>query len=139
MGFDVGHVPAVGQNRHVGLKQLGDGTGSIQGNDVSFALQQNGWYLEPGQLGPEIVIAQTGPDFLLGAAGYPEGREVMGPGRIEEVGGHGKLERTLSVGRRVMLPKSTGSQVGSLLLQRRIKIPLLKPSLELPPGFTPGG
>src|SRR3954464_12001779 len=122
MGFDVGHVSAVRQNRHIRLKQLGDGTGSIQGNYVSFALQQNGRYLEPGQLGPEIVVAQTGPDLLLGAAGYPERREVTGPGRIEEVGGHGKLERTLSVGSRVMLPESTGSQLGALLLQRRIKI-----------------
>ncbi len=62
------------------------------GNGVGFALQQNGRDPEPSKLRPEIVVAQTGPNLLLGAAGYPERREVMGPGRIEEISGHGKLE-----------------------------------------------
>ena len=112
MGFDVGHVSAAGQHCEIRLKQLGDGAGSIQGNDVSFALQENGWHLEPSKLRPEIVVAQTGPDLLLGASGYPKGREVPSTGGIEEVGSHGKLEGALSVSCGVALAEAAGSQVG---------------------------
>src|SRR6476619_611316 len=112
MGLDVGHMAAARKYRKLRLKKLGHRPRSVQRDDVGFALQQNGWYLEPRKLRPEIVVAQTGPDLLLGASGYPERRQVMGPGRIEEVGGHGKLERPLGVGSRVALAQAAGSQVG---------------------------
>ncbi len=139
MGLDVGHMAAARKYRKLRLKQLGHRAGSVQRDGVGFALQQNGWYPEPSKLRPEIVVAQTGPDLLLGASGYPERRQVVGSGRIEEVGSHGKLEGALSISCGVALAQAAGSQLGSLLLQSRVQIPLLKPSLEILPGFTPTG
>src|SRR6187551_1225949 len=103
MGLDVGHMAAARQYRKLCLKQLGHRAGGVQRDGVSFTLQQNGWYPKSGKLRPEIVVPQTGPDLLLGTSGYPERRELPGSGRVEEIRGHGKLERPLGVASRVAL------------------------------------
>src|SRR6476660_186455 len=97
MGLDVGHMAAARKYRKLCLKQLGHHAGGVQRDGVGFALQQNGWYPESSKLRPEIVVPQTGPDLRLGTSGYPERLELRGPGRVEEISGHGKLERPLGV------------------------------------------
>src|SRR5436309_6329163 len=113
-------MTAMAQGVEVGSDQLGSGPGGLDWNRVRISMEhQTRDARERRQSGSQVIIAETGPDFLLGAAGDAEGRQIVRTARVEEVGRNRKLEDALLKGIRVALAETAFPQALSLVLKDR--------------------
>src|SRR5512141_2754008 len=65
-GLDVGDVAAGGKGVEGGPEPIRHGACRVGRNRVVLAVQHRGGHVERRELGAQIVVAQTVPDFLLG-------------------------------------------------------------------------
>src|SRR6476661_2604610 len=122
-----------------GTDEVGRGPRGCDRDGIVLAMENDrGDPAESGKLKAEIVIAETGPDFLLSAAGDPKGSQVAGPLGIVEVGRDRELEDALLEGGGVTLAKSALPQAAALLLEDGIQVALVEPGLVALPGRAPG-
>src|SRR5262245_66253426 len=122
-----------------GADEVGRGPRGVDRDRILLAMENDRRNpAESGKRGAEVVLAEAGPDLLLGATRDAKGSQVAGPLGIVEVGRDGELEDALLKGGGVALAKAALPQAAALLLEDGIQVALVEPGLVALPGRAPG-
>src|SRR2546428_248494 len=138
--LDMGTMPR-GELHEVGAQQCCEVAGAFDRDRVVGAVNDEGrGNGETGRVlpefGPKVVLAEAGPDGLVGAARDAEGGEVLDVRDVVEVPGDRQLERAPTVGSRVALTQAARAELLASLDDFGRVHPFGEPAVELASGLS---